>query len=127
MSVFTDAINYTSGASRYLIDVTFPSGGTESNGVFLGNGATVVAFFAPTAWTSAFLSFSGSVNGVDWYPIYNSAQIEYYGSPLSQYATYVDIQTFVPWPWIKFRSGIDHGAVAQAAERKFTLIARAIA
>jgi hypothetical protein len=126
MSVFTDAINYTSDSSRYLIDVKFPAGGTESNGVFLGNGATLVGFYTLSAWTSAVLSFSGSLNGVDWYPIYNSAMVEYYGSP-AQYATYVDSQNFVPWPWIKLRSGIDHGAVAQAAERKFTLIARAIA
>lgn len=123
-------IYVSSGAGRMTVAATIPSGSSVSNAVDLSN-ACLVGFIAPAAWTAAALNIEVSVDGAAWVTmgVFDSSGVATGNYPsLTGGAAYaVDVQSFLPFRYVRLRSGTAASAVNQTAQRDFTLILRALA
>lgn len=116
--------------------VTIANGTSLSPAVYLGTG-DLVAIQMPASWTAAGLSFQGSVDGVNFFNLFDaqahevivdaSAAIQI---PMSMStAAYTSAPTissidFRGCAWIKVRSGTSGSAVSQGADRILTMVIR---
>ena len=107
---------------------TIASGGSVSGSIDL-MGAAMIGFVTPSAWTSAALTIEVSDDNVNWSSAYDAygAQVGSIASPIvsSRYA--VDMQSLLPWRYVRLRSGTSSTPVVQDADRAFTVIARVLA
>lgn len=100
--------------------VVIANGASLSGAVDLG-GRKLVALILPDAWTAASLTFQGSVDGTNFFNVYDGATER----TLVVAANYYSAQNIADWVgfrWIKVRSGTAGTAVNQAAERTITLV-----
>lgn len=90
-------------------------------------GANLVAFICPAGWDAAGLTFQGSVDGTNFYDIYDIYGTEENKTVTAGKMVYVDIKVFLGCNFVKFRSGTTGTPVNQTtAARTFTLISRRI-
>ena len=71
------------------------------------------------------LSFLGSVDGINFFPIYDELGAEKFTTVVINAAQYILVDP-VPWlgiRWFKLRAGTLVASVAQAADRTFALVA----
>lgn len=107
-------------------NATIANGGSLSNAIPLG-GAVPCALVLPAAWTAANITFSGSVDGVNFGSIFDGdagAEAEYKltttftaASGGENRAIPLNPDRFQGYNWIKVRSGTQGAPVAQGAQR----------
>lgn len=100
-------------------DGTFATGA----GLFLG-GRIPVGLMMPTGWTAAALTMRTSLDGINWFDLYDR-----YGVEISITAAASRRIAFEPWMlpgvnWLQFRSGTGGTPVNQGADRDLTLLYR---
>jgi hypothetical protein len=102
--------------------VVIANGASLSGAVDLG-GRKLVGIIMPDTWTAASLTFQGSVDGTNFFNVYDGATER----ALTVAANYYSAQNIADWVgfrWIKVRSGTAGSAVNQAAERTLTVVAQ---
>ena len=100
--------------------VTIANGASLSGAVDLG-GRKLVAIIMPGTWTAAGLTFQGSVDGTNFFNVYDGAT-ERQLTVAANYYSALNIADWVGFRWVKVRSGTAGSAVNQAAERVLTLV-----
>jgi hypothetical protein len=96
------------------------NGASLSGSVYLGS-LTLLSIIMPAAWTAASLTFQVSNDGTNWNNLYDTANTEVAYTVAAGNALAVEPDKFAGWRFLKVRSGTTAAAVAQAAERTFTL------
>jgi hypothetical protein len=105
--------------------VTIPAAGSLSGAIDLQTQRLEAIIGDPTAWTAAAISFLGSLDGVTYQQIYNSA-----GAVISCSITNgiavgfgVDLANQLnAWQFLKIQSGTVGAPTVQAADRVLTLV-----
>jgi len=107
------------------ITVTIANGASLSNAIDLGV-ARAGAIITPAAWTAASLTVLVSHDGVTYSSLYDDADTEF-AIATANMATgrsrTLPLVTFLPYRYLKFRSGTAALAVNQGAERVMYLVA----
>lgn len=96
------------------------NGASLSGAVDLG-GRKLVAIIMPGTWTAASLTFQGSVDGTNFFNVYDGAT-ERALTVAANYYSALAIGDWVGFRWLKIRSGTAGTPVNQAAERTLTLV-----
>jgi hypothetical protein len=106
---------------RDSIQVTIANSASLSEaGKFYGN--TLIGILMPAAWTSASLSFQGSIDGTNFYDLYDSTGTEKTCTAGASRILLFPPQDWFGVEWIKVRSGTSAAAVNQGADRVITLL-----
>jgi len=109
---------------RQIHSATIANGASLSDAVDLGDGS-LVGVVMPASWTAAGLHLVGSVDGTNYYPLFDTAGNEI--GVITAVAAYMyafDPGLAQPPRYIKIRSGTAGTPVAQGAARSLTVIAR---
>jgi hypothetical protein len=91
-----------------------------SGAVDLG-GRKLVGIIMPDAWTAADLTFQGSVDGTNFFNVYDGST-ERKIAVAANYYSALSIGDWVGFRWIKIGSGTSALPVNQAAARTLTLV-----
>ena len=115
----------------YTPVITSNLSATIANAASLSNatdisGTSLVGYIMPAAWTSADITLQASVDGTNFYDLYDE-----FGNEITHN---VDASRFIALApsdlvsvrHIKFRSGTSAAATNQGAERVITLVTRAV-
>lgn len=99
---------------------------TIANGVSLSDavdlrGRKLVAIIMPAAWTTASLTFQGSVDGTNFFNVYDGAAERALPVAASYYST-LAIVDWVGFRYIRLRSGTAGTPVNQGGTRTITLV-----
>ncbi len=106
--------------------VTIASGGSLSGAVALPPGEYPAAIMMPATWTTANLTFQGSVDGTTFYDMYESDGTELtVTADASQYIV-LSPDSFWGVHFLKVRSGTTGTPVNQAAARSVTVVTRGL-
>ena len=116
--------------AKRVASATIANGGSLS-GVILLEGLVLVSIQMPAAWTAADLTFDGTVDGVNYFPVFDDAAAEV-KVPAAAMATLVGkvcvnasiLEKLSGLYAIKLRSGVTGAVVAQGADRTFKLIGK---
>lgn len=100
--------------------VTIANGASLSSAVDLG-GRKLVGIIMPSSWTAASLTFQGSVDGTNFFNVYDGAT-ERSLTVAASYYSMLNIGDWVGFRYIKFRSGTAGTPVNQGADRVITLV-----
>jgi len=101
------------------------SSGTSLSGVIDLGIDTAMAIVMPAAWTAAAVTFQVSLDNVTWSNLKNKSDDSEYTCTVSQGNSYtLPFTDFVPYRYIKIRSGTAATPVNQAADRIVTIAAR---
>lgn len=98
---------------------------TIANGAFLSDILNVwpcqaSAIVMPAAWTAASLTFQGSMDGVNFFDLYNDSGTEYEIPALVSQSIILNVP--LSFPYLKVRSGTTGTPVNQGAARSVSLI-----
>ena len=104
---------------------TIANGASVSDAIDL-SGTTLCGYIMPSAWTSASITFQASVDGTNFYDLYDQ-----YGTEVTHTVSPSRFVALTPSDmasirYIKFRSGTAASAVNQGAQRQITFVARVI-
>lgn len=116
-------------APRTVAFVPILNGASVSAPIDLQNTA-IVGFVAPGAWTTAALNFEFSLDKTNWFTtVYDStgAQVGSYTSFTAGAGYALDPLAFLPWRYVRLRSGTLASPVNQGADRTFSLVTRPLA
>ena len=107
------------------IIVTIASSASLSNAIDL-SGTTFSGYVTPAAWTSANITFQASVDGTNFFNLYDS-----FGNEVTNVVSTSRFVSLVPSDmasirYLKFRSGTSATPVSQAAERQITIVTRTV-
>lgn len=102
-----------------VIEITIASGQSLSDPVNM-LGRVVTAVLVPSAWTSADITFQGSIDGVTYGDLHNPSG-EYGVTGTAGALIAVDAAVFFGVNYIRVRSGTSASAVNQAAARVISL------
>jgi hypothetical protein len=105
------------------ISVTIPNGAALSNAAKL-NGATLLGIEMPAAWTAAGLTFQHSIDGTNFFDLYDAAGA---GIAMTVVASHYVAPSFLAWQgviYLKVRSGTSGTPVNQGAERILKLVCK---
>lgn len=109
--------------------LTFGSGGTYSNAVYL-NGEAPLAVVNSGTWTAAALTFevsSGTVEPGVWHRLYAGTNVvTVYPATSGSAAYYLNVSDTPGILWLRGVSGQTGAGTAQAAERTLTLLTRPV-
>jgi hypothetical protein len=95
-----------------------------SDSIDMADGS-LVGIIMPAAWTAGGLHIAGSVDGTNFYPLFDTAGNELgVTSAVASYMYTFDPGLAVPPRYIKIRSGTAGTPVVQLAARTFTVIGR---
>jgi hypothetical protein len=100
--------------------VVIANNASLSDAVDLG-GRKLVAIVMPDTWTTASLTFQGSVDGTNFFNVYDGA-IERALTVAANYYSALAIGDWVGFRWIRIRSGTAGTAVNQGGARTLTLV-----
>jgi hypothetical protein len=81
------------------------------------NGRQVAVIEMPTSWTAAPLTFQASMDGTNYFNIYDDSGDEYYVIAEASRRIHVDINILSQQKYIKVRSGTSTATVNQGAQR----------
>lgn len=103
-----------------LTPVTIANGGTTTAAVDLST-TRLVGFVAPSAWTASTLKVQGSIDGSNFFDIYDSTgtQVSSWSAITATVGYNTDIVNMLNWRWVRLVAGS-----AQGAARVFTLLSR---
>lgn len=123
LKVSVEEYNEATKRTTATATITIASSTTISSSVNL-NGLTIVGFIAPAAWTTSTLKIQGSMDGTNFYDIYDytAAAVSSWSAITAGAAYTVDVVNMLPFTYIRFVAG-----TAQAANRSFTVIQRPLA
>lgn len=104
---------------------TIASSASLSDAIDLG-GTTLSGYIMPATWTAANITFQASVDGTNFYNLYDQ-----FGNEVTNVVSTSRFVCLTPSDmasirYIKIRSGSSSTPVAQAAERLITLVTRAV-
>ena len=108
--------------ARYPV-ATIAEAASLSDAVVVGAGAAVFGIVMPATWSAAGLTFQGSVDGTNFFNIYDNAS-EWTETAAASRIIMVDPTLSESLQQIKVRSGTSGTPVNQAAARTITLIVR---
>lgn len=107
-----------------------PLGGSATPSIDLGM-ATLAGFVMPASWDAAGITIEVSYDGTRWSTpgLFDSANAAagVYSSVVANGFYAVDLQAFMPWSFVRFRSGTSAVPVLQTAARSITYITRPLA
>jgi hypothetical protein len=90
------------------------------------SGTTLVGYIIPSSWTAADITFTASVDGTNFYNVYDQFGNEIkHTVSTSRYVT-LPPSDFASIRFIKLRSGTSSSAITQGAERLIKLVTRAV-
>lgn len=124
------AANAAASAKGQVVSAGLPSSvvAAITNGQSLSAAVEVqgklVGLIVPAAWTAAGLSFQGSIDGTNFFDIYDDGverQIASANVAINRLLS-LDLNDWLPVQWIKVRSGTAAVPVAQGALRNIVLI-----
>jgi hypothetical protein len=102
---------------------TIAASGSLSDAIETGGG-TFTGIIMPAAWTAAALTFQGSVDGTNFFNLYDEFGTEVsYAADASRFIRIGPSDNFSV-PVLRIRSGPAASAVTQAAERIITIVLR---
>lgn len=78
------------------------------------------AIIMPAAWTAASLTFQGSMDGVNFFDLFNDSGVEYEIPALVSQSIILNVP--LTFPYIKVRSGTTGTPVNQGAARSISII-----
>lgn len=107
------------------LSATIASSGSLSGAVDL-RGTTLSGYIMPSAWTTADLTFQGSVDGTNFSALYDSFGNEINHPVAASRFVALNPADFAGIRYLKIRSGTTGTPVNQAAERIITLVTRAV-
>lgn len=106
------------------VSVTIANGANLSSAGFV-HGA-LVGIITPAAFTAAAVTFQGSVDGVNYYDIYDDSVERVFASGVFPAAAArflsLDLNDWLPFNYIKVRSGTAAATVGQGASRDIVLV-----
>ena len=109
---------------RTVLTATIANGASLSDAVDCGEGS-LVGIVMPAAWTAAGLHIAGSVDGTNYYPLFDTAANEIgITTAVASYMYAFDPGLAQPPRYIKIRSGTAGTPVNQGAARTLYVIAR---
>jgi hypothetical protein len=100
--------------------VTIANGASLSDAIDT-NGKALVSIFMPADWTAADLTFSGSLNGTDYFNVYDDADNELTIQAGEDRLILINREKLQGARYLKVRSGTSGAAVVQLAERILTI------
>jgi hypothetical protein len=120
-----------SNANQYPSLITSDLTATIANGASLSGaidlrGTTLVGYIMPASWTAADITFRGSVDGTNFFDLYNQFGIEIKHTVAASRFIALIASDLASIRYIKVRSGTTGTPVNQGAERILTLIARVV-
>lgn len=117
-------------AVRGATTVSIANAASVSGAADLGNNS-LIGFLAPAAWTAAALNIEVSVDNTNWVTLglYDATGVTTgsYSSLVAGAAYGVDVQTLLPFRYVRLRSGTSVSPVNQGAQRDFTIVTRPLA
>lgn len=90
------------------------------------SGTTICGYIMPASWTSADITFQASVDGTNFFDLYDQYGIEVKHSAAASHFVQLTPADMASIRFVKFRSGTSGSAVSQASQRVITLVTRAI-
>jgi hypothetical protein len=96
------------------------------SGVVDLKGTTIVGYVLPSAWTAADITLSASVDGTNFFDVYNQYGVEIKHTVAASRYVVLTASDLASFRYFKFRSGTTGTPVTQAAERIITIVARAV-
>jgi len=115
---------YTAGQPFLSFPVAIANGASLSGAIDLGVGRLFGIAMDPTAWTAAALTFQVSVDGVNYFNLFDNTGTEINWTVLAQ--QFITAASPVEWQgirWLKVRSGTSAAPINQGAARSLTIIA----
>lgn len=100
--------------------VTIASGASLSGAADL-KGRKLVGIIMPSTWTTASLTFQGSIDGTNYFNVYDGATERALIVSTSYYSA-LNIGDWVGFRYLKVRSGTSGTPVNQGADRVLTLV-----
>lgn len=103
-----------------------PNGQSESNPIDV-DGGVIITLISPSTWTSADLSFLGSVDGSNFFPVYDDEGVEVkiaqaaIPSERRMYVNSQKLEKLAATKFIKLRSGVNGAPVNQGGTRSWTV------
>ena len=98
------------------LTATIANGASLSDALTL-NGGRLTVIEMSAAWTAAVLTFTGSMDGTNYYPVYDDDGDEVYIIVDAARRIHVDIEALNQQKYVKLRSGTAVTAVLQGAAR----------
>ena len=120
------ALSFPARAAGDLVVVSIPV--TIANGTSLSAAIDLSAYRAfaismPAAWTTASLTFQASVDGINYFNVYDDTGVEVTATvAASQYVVVSAPVKMLGVRWIKVRSGTSGTPVNQGADRIVTIV-----
>lgn len=102
---------------------TIAAGSSLSTAINVGN-RVPVGMRMPSGWTTAVLTFQGSVDGTNFYDLYDDGGNEISATVAANRAVVLSASAFPSFPYLKIRSGTSSAPVNQAADRVITVMCR---
>lgn len=119
-----DSSNYQSAITHNLT-VTIANAASLSGAADLG-GTTLVGYIMPSSWTAADITFQGSVDGTNFFNLYDQFGNEVRHVVSSSRFVALNPADLASIRYLKIRSGTSGSAVSQGADRVVTLVTRAV-
>ena len=106
------------------LTATIASGASLSAAVNVSR-SNVIGIIMPTGWTAAALTFQASIDGDNFFDLYDQAGTETnIPTAASRFVGGLDALNFGSFNYLKVRSGTTGTPVNQAASRELTLVLR---
>lgn len=113
MAAFTSGAPFTQTAS-------IASGSSLSSALDLG-ASKLVAIQMPSVWTAAALTFQASIDGVNYFDVYDNNTERSYTVAASRMLV-LQLSDWIGIKYLKIRSGTSASPVNQAADRELVLL-----
>jgi hypothetical protein len=100
---------------------------TSLSGAIVVGETMPVAVLMPAAWDTAVITFAGSLDGTNYYPIYDAGgtEVTLTGAAAARIQT-IDSTKLKGVRWLKLRSGTVGSAVNQTAARTLSLVMQTV-
>jgi len=106
------------------VSATIANGASLSAGINISR-ANLIGIIMPAAWTAAALTFQASIDGDNFFDLYDQAGNEVnLPTAASRYVGGLDALNFGCFNYLKVRSGTTGTPVNQGASRELTLVLR---
>ena len=118
-------------SSQYQSIITSNLVHTIANGASLSDaldlsGTSLVGYIMPASWTTANLTFQGSVDGTNFFNLYDKFGNEITHIVAASQFIAVNPADLTCVRYLKLRSGTSASSVNQGAQRQVTLVTRAV-
>ena len=121
-------VSTVSSADRVIQNATIAINTSVSDALDMDKNS-LLGFIMPSAWTTAGITIEVSTDNSNWFPARDAygSTVGYIASPVVSNAYAVDVQSLLPWRYIRFRSGTTNSPVVQTAARTIPIVKRVLA